>query len=286
MKKFGLILCFLFVVSCAINDAEFYQNGKAPSRPANGFDRNSLFPYRLEPSYDLQGNMFEMFRARTDWNPSKMDFRSAYPSFQIELLVFNNLGSSKSFTWQERIMFADALELVVFAINHPLFEQKIKTKTFYNNDSVQQIPSEELVQKLQKTKLSFIIAKEILDKNVLAQATVGGFNHTIWFRSDIDYQQYSVIYLATILGHELTHNLGYLHSSNVPYGVQDIILEIITEASAQDAQNFKNNTPYYEDMFLQRVRDRSLRAYSQVTPTFIQKDTDKDFGDLFENIEL
>ncbi len=284
MQIYRWILCFLFVTSCTLNNENFYQSGVVPPRPINGFDRNSLFPKRLEPSESLFGDMCTMFRARTDWTPSKIDFRSTYSSFQIELLTFNNFDSSKSFTWQERIMFADALELVVFAINHPLFEEKMESKTFYYNDTTHQIPSIELIQKLRKTVLSFIIAKEDLDENILAQATIGGFNHIIWFRSDVDYQQYSVLYLATILGHELTHNLGYLHSSNVPYAVDDIILEIITEASAQDAQIFKNSTPsYYEDMFLQRVRDRAPRSYSSsVIPTQIQKDTVKDFGGIFK----
>ena len=283
MKKFGLILCFLFVTSCSLNDESFYQNGGVPSRPVKGFDRRDLFQYRLDST---RGAMCDMFRNRSDWSPSRMDFKKTYPSFNIELIVFNNFSSPKNFTWQERIMFADALELVVFAINNPLFDKKMESKTFFNNDSLQQVPSVEIVQKLRKTILSFIIAKEDLDESVLAQATVGGFNHIIWFRSDVDYQndpRYSVKYLAMILGHELTHNLGYLHSSNVPYVVDSIIGEIIKEATAQDAEIFKKNTPsYYEDMFLQRVRERSARTRRSLSsPTHIQQDTVKDFGSTF-----
>ena len=281
MKKFGLILCFLFVTSCSLNDESFYQNGGVPSRPVKGFDRQSLFPSRLLTVSRASSSMSTMFIDRTDWNPSRLNFRSAYPSFNIELLAFNNFNSPKNFTWEERIMFADALELVIFAINHPLFEKKMKSETFFNNDTTQQIPSMELVEKLRKTKLSFIIAKEDLADSVLAQATVGGFNHIIWFRSDINYQDYSVLYLATILGHELTHNLGYLHSSNVPYTVDGIIGDIIREASTQDAQLFEKNTPYYEDMFLKRVRESSPKTRSLSLPVHIQKDRAEDFGNTF-----
>ena len=281
MKKLGLILCFLFVTSCTLKDEYFYQNGVFPPRPTHGFDREDLFPNRLESNTGSSENMCIMFRHRRDWNPSTIDFKKTYPSFNIELLAFNSFDSPKAFTWQERIMFADALELVVYAINHPLFEEKMGSKTFYDNDLSYIVPSAEIVKSIKNTKLMFIIAKEDLDKNVLAQATVGGYHHMIWFRSDTDYQQYSVLALAVILGHELTHNLGFLHASGVPYGIQDVILELIKESSKQDVTIFKDNTPYYEDSFLQRVRDDSSRASSLSSQTPIQKDTHKDFGDLF-----
>lgn len=279
MKIFGLIFYFLFATSCTLKDEFFYQNGVVPSRPAEGFDRNELFPNRLNSNMSSSDDMSKMFRARKDWNPSEIDFRSQYPAFNIELLAFNNFDSSKSFTWQERIMFADALELVVFAINHPLFEEKMESTTFYDNDLMYIVPSAKITQSLRSTVLTFIIAKEDLDKNVLAQATIGGFHHMIWFRSDTDYQQFSVTYLAVILGHELTHNLGFLHASNVPYGVQDIIFEVIKDASVQDAQLFKNNTPHYEDTFLQRIRGMSTK--NDISTLHIQEDTEEDFGDIF-----
>ena len=281
MKKLGLILCFLFVASCTLKDEFFYQNGIFPSRPTHGFDREDLFPNRLKSNMGASENMCIMLRHRRDWNPSTIDFKSQYPSFNIELLSFNNLDPSKSFTWQERMMFADALELIVYAINHPLFEEKMGSMTFYDNDLTHIVPSAKIVKSIRNTKLTFIIAKEDLDKNVLAQATVGGFHHMIWFRSDTDYQQYSVLSLAVVLGHELTHNLGFLHASNVPYGIQDVILEVIKESSKQDVTIFKDNTPYYEDSFLQRVRDSSSRARSLSSQTLIQEDSHKDFGDLF-----
>ena len=279
MKKFGLILCFLFVTSCTLKDEYFYQNGVVPSRPAEGFDRNNLFPNRLNSNMDSSENMCIMLRYRKDWNPSKIDFRKTYPAFKIELLAFNNLDPSKSFTWQERIMFADALELVVYAVNHPLFEEKVKATTFYDNDRTYIVPSTEIIKSIRSSELAFIIAKEDLNKNVLAQATVGGYHHMIWFRSDTDYQQYSVLSLAVVLGHELTHNLGFLHASDVPYGIQDIIAEIIKESLEQDITIFKDNTPYYEETFLKRVRGVSTK--NNISSLQIQKDLHKDFGDLF-----
>ena len=284
MRIYGLIVCFIYFTSCSLGD-NFYQNKSFPTRPPHGFDRGNLFPQRLEPGVTLFGNMCAMLRTRKDWNPVNIDFKKTYPYFQIDLLSFINFSVSGEFTWQERIMFADALELVIFVINHPLFEEKMKLKTFYNNDRTEQVSSVTIIKNLKKSIMTFSISKADLDENVLAQATVSGFQHTIWFRADVHYQQYNVISLAVILAHELTHNLGYLHTSNVPYGIQDPIMEVIKGASLQDVNLFKKNTPYYEEIFLKRIRkEASSKSSSLRVSTRIQQDTEEDFGDTLHRI--
>lgn len=261
----GIILMLVFLSSCSLNSQNFYQETNYPEKPAQGFNRFSLFPKYLSfflglfpPTSSSSSQMVESIKTRKNWNTANLHFKKAYSHFNVELVAVNNLPNN-SFTWEERILFADALDIIVFAVNQPEFLQEMQKeelkKPFYNNERTKVISAEYVVKHIRSSAMYFYLGKSTLEKNVLAQATIGGFNHVIWFRNDVNYQQeYDVFSLAVVLFHELTHNLGYLHSSNVPYGIQQPFLRVINKVSIQKSQEFISLTPYYEDSFLTRVR--------------------------------
>ncbi|MGL4561448.1 MAG: hypothetical protein ACRCV0_04065, partial [Brevinema sp.] len=194
---------------------------------------------------------------RTNWQLTSENFRNTYPHFNIDLLVFNQYAAPNNFAWQERLILNDALELVTMAVNSTIFENEMSKLQFTENDGTTPLSSQNVISSIRKAMFSIIISKNDLAPGVAAEATIGGISHTIWFRNDKDYSKHNVIELAVIIGHELTHNLGYKHSSGVPYGVHIPILLAVHKASQADLNKFIKNTPFMEDIFLTRVRSIS-----------------------------
>ncbi|MGL4676085.1 MAG: hypothetical protein ACRCWI_00235 [Brevinema sp.] len=260
------IFCAIFFSSCSLTLEQFYQEQLIPQKSESGFVRNDLFPYYMDVPIEFIGSEFcRYIGLRTNWNPQNNDFTNRYPLFKVELLAVNQLPGNE-FSWQERVIFADALDLIVFAINHPLFLTEMRKEHFFDNQGKNKISAETVVAHIRNSLLYFYLGKNSLDKNVLAQATVGGLHNTIWFRNDTDYQNYTLLFLAEILIHEMTHNLGYLHASNVPHGIQSPFIRVVIGASQEEITQFISSTPYYEDILLTRVRQRisSTRADDRI----------------------
>lgn len=268
-----LSIILIFLSQCAITPSAFLSDDDAIARPYNGHNRNTLFSNYLSVRNSFSSArssakvatypFYETQKKRTEWLPKGKKFRTAYQKFQIDLLLVNQFSYPNSFTWLERIMIADAFDLVVMAINSPVFETEMKKLSFTQNDSDTALDPEDVIKDIQNSSFSVLISKNNLDDGVAAEATIGGISHTIWFRNDRDYANYNVVELAVIIAHELTHNLGYKHSSNVPYGIHRPVLEAIHKATQEDMNIFTANTPYFEEAFLQRVRIHSSTIQHQ-----------------------
>ncbi|MGL4388690.1 MAG: hypothetical protein ACRCTJ_04795, partial [Brevinema sp.] len=279
MKHYILFLLLIFT-SCSIDQSdilgEFTITRPYFGNDHLGYDRNVLFPNYLSFSSFANFNktiplstrntraksyFCRLTEDRKNWNPTSLqNFRRTYPSFNIQLLVFNQFSVPNNFTWQERIILGDALELAIMAINNPVFEEEMRKLTFTENDGRTPLSQNKVINSIKQAAFSVIFSKNTLPPSVAAEATIGGISHTIWFRNDKDYSKYNVIELAVILGHELTHNLGYKHSSGVPYGVHIPILLAIHRATEDQIRTFIRHTPSREEQFLSQVRFLSFRS--------------------------
>ncbi|MGL5956051.1 MAG: hypothetical protein ACRC0X_05545 [Brevinema sp.] len=249
-----IFLAILFT-SCTLTVEQFYQEQSIPKKLEYGFIRNDIFPQYL-PKEFIYSEFYRQIDTRMNWNLQNKDFRAKYPFFRVELLAFNHLPNN-TFSWEERLLFADALDLIIFVVNHPLFLTEMQKEEFLDNRGQMTVSTETVVAHIRNSTLYFYLGKNTLDEGVVAQATVGGLHNTIWFRNDTDYQDWGLIILAEILLHEITHNLGYLHESNVPHGIQNPFLRVITGLSREDINQFIAHTPYHEDTFLIKVRQQT-----------------------------
>ncbi|MGL4367972.1 MAG: hypothetical protein ACRCTQ_06835 [Brevinemataceae bacterium] len=271
MKKFFLLVLFsFFLTSCSSNHNSIFQASDITLRPELGYDRSKLFkPYAQPELIEIKApqEMCNRLNTRKDWNTPDMNFRQQYPQFNVELLVVNQYGGIKNFSWQERVLFADALDLLTFAINSPIFEEKMKNLKFFNNERTVEIQTKTVVDFVRNANFRFELSKKTLAKGVVAEATIEGPAHIIAFRDDVDYRTLSVGYIAMVLGHELMHNLGFLHTSNVPHGIQDPILYAISKAEPNQINSYLRVTPHFENAFLSRVRMARSDSSSSLTKT-------------------
>jgi len=292
MKK--AIILVLFFNSCMATSEDLYKKINLPSKPDIGYNRINFFnPYISFRNTDIyyyfgfkRTLIEEKLLSRNIWVPKNHNFRFLYPKFNIELLVINQFEIPQSFTWKERLILSDALELLTFAINSDIFKQEMMKSDFFDNDHQKTISSESIINDIKEANFKIILGKNKLPSEVVAEASVGGYSHTIWFRDDIDYTKQSITYLAMVLGHELTHNMGYSHLSGVPYGVHIPILKAIAYASEKEVQEFINTTPYYEDDFLYQVRD--IKTLPVINYNKNNKPVDKimDFESDFINLSF
>ncbi len=277
-------LAFLFIIlasSCTITAEDFYSSGDYDARPATGYNRLTLFENYLT-YIDETYNFGEGIENREEnWLYTYPTFKEYYPEFDVELVAFNQLPDY-SYTWQERIFFADAVDLIKAAVNSDIFMEEMKNArtNFMDNDQTKSISGEEIANFIRSSKLHFFMSKDVLDSGVLAQATVGGYANTIWFEHDVDYTKESLKYTAMILLHEMMHNLGWLHASNVPCGVEEPFINTVKRMSEEDVSQYIKLTPYYEQDFLDRIRVyRSSADYARTRGTeIIQKDYAGDFS--------
>ncbi|SFB84284.1 hypothetical protein SAMN02745150_01037 [Brevinema andersonii] len=264
MKLLLIIICFFLYNGCALQDTGFVKATDVPVKPANGYDRNTLFtPYiklmTLRSSIHLTGTTGQSFygclKKRTFWIPSSSDFKRQYPFFNVTLLSINNIDNKRSFTFAERLFLADVFDLLSFAINSSVFEEEMMKKKFFDNSGTTPKDPKEIIKEIRHMNFPVSIAKRSLDAGVAAEATVGGFSHTIWLRDDTDYTKQEIVQMAVIIGHELTHNLGYHHSSLVNYGVHQPIQGAIQHATPEQVKTFISVTPFHEDEFLYKIRN-------------------------------
>lgn len=270
MQLLLIIICFFLYNGCALQDIGFLKATDVPVKPANGYDRNTLFtPYielvtlkntRNKVSRNSAGgttgqSFYDCFKKRTVWIPSNSDFKRQYPFFNVTLLSINNVDNKRSFTFAERLFLSDVFDLLTFAINSSIFEEEMMKKKFFDNGGTSPKDSKEIIKEIRHMNFPVSIAKRSLEAGVAAEATVGGFSHTIWLRDDTDYTKQDIIQMAVIIGHELTHNLGYHHSSLVNYGVHQPIQRAIQHATLDQVKTFISVTPFHEDDFLYKIRN-------------------------------
>ncbi|MGL5722388.1 MAG: hypothetical protein ACRCY4_08315 [Brevinema sp.] len=254
MKYFQLF-CLLLISSCSLTSPESLEALDVPIRPESGYQR-SLY---LTPYISFWQNATEEFPTRLTrrgrWiaqNPTA--FTSLSPNFSLGFNFFQNTGTKTRFSFAERLFFADVFDMIRFVVNSPVFEEQMLAGTFFENDGVTHRPAKTIVEEIKKINFSISLAKRTLDVNVLAEATVGGFSYIVWVRDDVDYSKEQIQVMALVILHEITHNLGYFHSSGVNFGVHDPLREAIRLATATQVTNYISVTPYYEDRVISKVR--------------------------------
>ncbi len=275
--RFFVLMLVVLLNSCS---SAIYQTQDIPTKPTSGYDRIALFGESyLSDSHIGYGTTPLSSRyvdLRYSWIAQSSSFKSEFPFFDVNLIAVNQYSDENSFSWEERLIFSDAVDLIVYVVNQPEFLSAMQTmesiQPFYNNEGTEVISAEYVVNSIRSSKLYFYLSKDSLDWNVMAQATVSGYNNTIWFRNDTDYATEGVVEIAEVLLHEMTHNLGWLHESKVPCGVQLPFRQAVNEISDDVIKKFINVTPFYEDDFLYRVRESSSYATISSEPVIIQKD--------------
>lgn len=257
MKLLLIIICFILYNGCALQDIGFLKATDVPAKPANGYNRNIIFRPYIEPGSlsSSKKNFYLCLKKRTVWIPSSSDFKKQYPFFNVTLLSINNIDTERSFTFAERLFLSDVFDLLTFAINSSIFEKEMMKKKFFENGGDIPKDPKEIIKEIRNMNFSVSIAKRSLEAGVAAEATVGGFSHTIWLRDDTDYTKQDIIQMAVIIGHELTHNLGYHHSSLVNYGVHQPIQLAIQHATLEQVKAFISVTPFHEENFLYKIRN-------------------------------
>ncbi|MGL5253868.1 MAG: hypothetical protein ACRC9L_02420 [Brevinema sp.] len=263
--KYFLSWCLLLLMSgCSFTMSENLDAVDVPERPEAGYQRKQY----LNPYISFWQNPLETFpielNKRNPWvaqNPT--GFTSLYPKFSLGFNFFQNTGEGKQFSFAERLFFADVFDMIRFVVNSPVFEQEMLNGVFFENDGMTPRSPKVILDEIKNINFSISLVKRPLDDNVLAEATVGGFSHIIWVRDDTDYTKGQVQEMALIILHEVTHNMGYFHSSGVNYGVHDPLREAIRLATPQQVANYIAVTPYYEDLMIRRVRTLSGESLAQ-----------------------
>lgn len=254
MKK--RFLLSLLLASCTL--VEPFNNPKdIPSRPATGYKRSTyLDPYISTFDNDRE-RFYLLLTARKntdDWTAQKSNFPEAYPYFNIGFSYFQNTSPKASFNFGERLFFSDVFDLIRYAVNSDIFAREILSSTFFENDGVTPRSPQTILNEIRGISFATSLAKRSLGNGVLAEASVGGYLNIIWVRDDIDYTKENINEMAIILLHEITHNLGYLHPSDVNYGVHKPVRLAVQSATEAQVKNYISLTPYHESLMISNVR--------------------------------
>lgn len=266
MKK--IFFLSLLVASCTL--VEPFDNPKdIPSRPVTGYKRSTYLDPYISTFESGKEQFYLLLTARKvtdDWTVQKAGFTQAYPYFNIGFSYFQNTSPTSSFNFGERLFFSDVFDLIRYSVNSDIFAQEILRGTFYENDGVTPRSPQTILNEIRVISFATSLAKRSLGNGVLAEASVGGFLNIVWVRDDIDYTRENINDMAIILLHEITHNMGYLHPSDVNYGVHKPVRLAIQSATEVQVKNYISLTPYHENLMISNVRvgsgARSANPYS------------------------